>query len=446
MQRRLVPLPREPAEPAAGPVQSAVPAPPPAEGGLESTPHHEPGTRTGALDGLRALAALAVVGTHVGFESGRFQSGALGAVIGRLDVGVAVFFVLSGFLLGRPFARWAAGVAARPGLARYAARRAVRVLPAYWLMLTVGMLVLQPEEVRTAGDAAWQYLLGQTYGEYRLIPEFSHVWSLSAEVAFYAALPLLALPLVLAARARRGAVALQLGLLAAASAAGLVLQALAHAGVVGEPGLTPQWMPSRFDWFAWGLALAVLSTPVGLRSRPGRLLSDLATAPGLCWSAAAALFWIACSPIAGGRGLVSFTASEAVVRELLYGLVAVLLVAPLVAGPARGGLVRTTLQSPAGVWLGQVSYGIFLWHKLVLELVERGFDLEVFAFPFWPVLLGVVVITLGLAWASWILVERPLLELVDRRLARRARAEQRGGGGAEREQDQQLRDSRVGTG
>ncbi len=382
----------------------------------------------------------------MGFDSGRFQSGALGAVLGRLDVGVAVFFVLSGFLLGRPFALWAVGAARRPALARYALRRAVRVLPAYWLMLTVVLLVLRPEQVRTVGEAAWQYLLAQTYGEYRLVPVISHVWSLGTEVAFYAALPLLALPLALAARSRERAVQRQLGLLALAAVAGLVFTGLAHTGGVGDPSLAPQWVPARFDWFAWGLALAVLSTPLGRGSRPGRLLADLATAPGLCWTAAAALLWIACSPIAGGRGLVSFTPSEAVVREVLYGLVAVLLVAPLVAGPPRGGAVRAVLQSRTGVWLGQVSYGIFLWHKLVLELLVRGFDLEIFSFPFWPVLVAVVLGTLVLAWASWHLVERPLLELVDRRIARRARSQQGSSGGAEREQHEQLRDSGVRTG
>lgn len=367
-------------------------------------------------------------------------------MLGRLDVGVAVFFVLSGFLLGRPFALWAVGAARRPDLARYAARRAVRVLPAYWLMLTAVLLVLRPEEVRTLADAGWQYLLAQTYGEYRLIPSISHVWSLNTEVAFYAALPLLALPLALAARSRGRAVQRQLGLLALAAVGGLVFTGLAHTGAVGDQSLAPQWVPARFDWFAWGLALAVLSTPLGRSSRPGRLLGDLATAPGLCWAAAAALFWLACSPIAGGRGLVSFTSSEAVVREVLYGLVAVLLVAPLVAGPPRGGAVRAVLQSRTGVWLGQVSYGIFLWHKLVLELLVRGFDLEIFSFPFWPVLLAVVLGTLLLAWASWHLVERPLLELVDRRIARRVRPQQGSSAGAEREQHEQLRDDGVRAG
>ena len=60
--------------------------------------------------------------------------------------------------------------------------------------------------------------------------------------------------------------------------------------------------------------------------------------------------------------------------------------------------------------------------------------------------LAVVLGTLVLAWASWHLVERPLLELVDRRIARRARSQQGSSGGAEGEQHEQLRDSGVRTG
>ena len=437
-----VPLPRDALEPSLRAGSAALPA----EGGLESTSPHEPGTRSGALDGLRALAALAVVVTHVGFESGRFQSGAIGAVVGRMDVGVAVFFVLSGFLLGRPFALWALGQAARPDLRRYAARRAVRVLPAYWLMLTVTLLVLQPREIRGPGDLAWQYALLQPYDDYRVINGLSHVWSLSTELAFYIALPLVGWALLAVARRSVRPVARALALLGGAAVAGLVFHGLVQAGVVLGPSLAPQWLPARFDWFALGLGLAVLTTPRGARSRPGRLLSEVARSPGLCWAGAGALLWIACTPVAGARGFATLTAHESLSRELLYGCIALLLVIPVAAGPTDGGRLRAGLQSRVAVALGRISYGIFLWHLLVLEVVTRTLDLELFAFPFWSVLLLVVAITAGVAWASWQLVERPLLELVDRRLARRARAEQRGGGRPEREEHEQLRDSGVRTG
>ena len=366
---------------------------------------------------MRALAALAVLVTHVGYWSGQFLQGVPGAVVGRLDLGVTVFFLLSGFLLGRPFALWSTGHSRRPGLLRYAARRAVRILPAYWLMLATALLVLRPEGVRDAGDVLVQASLTQTYDDFRSLPELSHLWSLNVEVAFYAVLPLLGLLLVVAGRHPARAVRRQLLLLGALGVGGLVFLTLVQAGVVGDR-LATHWLPSRLDWFVLGLALAVLTTPVGASSRPGRVLSDLAAAPGLCWLAAGAVFWIACTPVAGGRGLVTLSAQEIVTREVLYGLTALLLLVPVVAGPRTGSSVHAALQSRVAVLLGEVSYGVFLWHLPVLVLLQRGLDLPLFDFPFLPVLVAVLAVTLAVAALSWVLVERPLLRLVDRRFSR----------------------------
>src|ERR1044072_6339872 len=87
-------------------------------------------------DGLRAVAALSVLVTHTAFISGFNGHGLPGAITSRLDIGAALFFVLSGFLLSPPF------VAARyddrpsPRLGLYFRRRVVRIAPAYWLALT----------------------------------------------------------------------------------------------------------------------------------------------------------------------------------------------------------------------------------------------------------------------------------------------------------------------
>lgn len=366
---------------------------------------------------MRALAALAVLVTHVGYWSGQYLDGAPGAVVGRLDIGVTVFFLLSGFLLGRPFALWSTGEVRRPALRRYAARRAVRILPAYWLMLATSLVVLRPEGVRDAGDVVAQASLTQTYDDYRVLPELSHLWSLNVEVAFYAVLPLLGALLLVVGRHPARAVRRQLVLLAAIGVGGLVFLALVQSGVAYDR-LAAHWLPARIDWFVLGLVLAVLTTTAGARSRPGRLLSDLAAAPGLCWLAGGAVFWIACTPVAGGRGLVTLSAQEMVTREVLYGLTALLLLVPVVAGPRTGGAVRAALRSRVAVLLGEVSYGVFLWHLPILVLLQRQLDLELFDFPFLPVLVAVLVLTLVVATLSWVLVERPLLRLVDRRFSR----------------------------
>ena len=99
--------------------------------------------RHSPLDGLRAVAAVSVLLTHAAIYSGLATAGGDTARYAqRLEVGVAVFFVISGFVLYRPF------VAARldgrplPLVGRFAGRRALRIVPAYWLALTVSALVL----------------------------------------------------------------------------------------------------------------------------------------------------------------------------------------------------------------------------------------------------------------------------------------------------------------
>jgi peptidoglycan/LPS O-acetylase OafA/YrhL len=102
-----------------------------------------------ALDGMRALACYAVIATHVGFESGRaFGVGAVAPWLSRLDTAVPIFLMLSGFLLYRPFVVQAFGNRDRPRTGSFYWRRAVRVLPAYWLtvIVTLGLLGLPHDD------------------------------------------------------------------------------------------------------------------------------------------------------------------------------------------------------------------------------------------------------------------------------------------------------------
>ena len=94
-------------------------------------------SRVPALTGLRAVAALLVVSTHAAFATGYLNHGYLGAVYARLEIGVAIFFVLSGFLLFRPWVRAAAAGQPSPSLTRYARHRFRRVVPAYALTVVV---------------------------------------------------------------------------------------------------------------------------------------------------------------------------------------------------------------------------------------------------------------------------------------------------------------------
>ncbi len=84
-----------------------------------------------ALTGMRAMAALLVVGTHAAFATGTLTHGYLGAIYARLEIGVSIFFALSGFLLFRPWVVAAASASQPPNVARYARHRFRRIMPAY---------------------------------------------------------------------------------------------------------------------------------------------------------------------------------------------------------------------------------------------------------------------------------------------------------------------------
>src|SRR5688500_15419110 len=88
-------------------------------------PRHD--QRFPLIDGYRALAATAVVMTHVGFQTGESLSGSFSGVLARLDVGVALFFLISGFLLFRPHALRHLAAAPAPAVKPYLWRRALRL-------------------------------------------------------------------------------------------------------------------------------------------------------------------------------------------------------------------------------------------------------------------------------------------------------------------------------
>jgi peptidoglycan/LPS O-acetylase OafA/YrhL len=357
-----------------------------------------------AVDGLRAVAAAAVLLTHVAFRTGETQGGAGGALLARFDAGVAVFFVLSGFLLYP---------AAQP-LRRYALRRAARILPAYWVLLAV--------VATTWSVPATHWWLGQTYTG-PLSGPLTQTWSLCTEIAFYAVLP------GLAALARRH----EWAVLAGCALAGYGWIAAVH--LLGAPDRLLLWLPGHLDWFAAGMAVAAVA-----RGNVPAWLAQLAAWPGTCWAVAGALLFLLATPIAGPLTLAPVPGGAALVKEAGYAVVATLLLVPCALGPQRGVLASEPLR-----FLGRVSYGVFLWHLVVLDLVYRATG--------WPDfsgrMLAVAVLTglgsVAVGSLSWVLVERPALRFADRvaRIAVRVAAQrppagQGGGDHAEGERAEPL--------
>jgi peptidoglycan/LPS O-acetylase OafA/YrhL len=372
---------------------------------LEGGPEGRTEQRFPGLDGIRALAATAVVVTHAAFWTGAYDDGAVGRALARLDVGVPIFFVLSGFLLSRPFLQ--AGVAGRPGPrpAAYLWRRALRILPAYWVTVVAALLLLPGNEGVGLGGWLRHLLLGQIYGGDVIAVGLSHTWSLVTEVAFYLFLPLLAAGLVrLVRRAphRPTSALLALAVAALLSQAWLVWVWAAEIGAGSE-----LWLPAFLGWFGGGMALALLSV-AAQDWRPVRFATELGRGPGTCWALALALFWISTGPIAGPTTLAASTPVQAVTKNLLYLGVAVLVVLPFVVGDLREGRLRTILNSRPAAYLGEVSYGLFLVHVVVLAGAYAAFGWVPFTGSTTAVAIGTWVVSLAVAVAVYEVIERPL--------------------------------------
>jgi peptidoglycan/LPS O-acetylase OafA/YrhL len=215
---------------------------------------------------MRAIAAASIVVYHVWLYGGQgppgLDFGSLTKIFANLRTGVTLFFVLSGFLLFRPYVGAALRGTKRPSTSSYFRNRALRILPAYWFILLFVAIVLERALLRSPAELTANLFFAQNYvPDYvrTLGPGIVPAWSLVIEVVFYLALPLLgALAIVLASRNRFGRIRAAFVPVVLMVVLGIASKIALH-GMDG--GLHAVWAFSFFahaDWFAAGMALAVL--------------------------------------------------------------------------------------------------------------------------------------------------------------------------------------------
>jgi len=366
------------------------------------------------FDGLRALAALAVVLVHTSFASGFTLRSRAGIYTARLEIGVSVFFLISGFLLYRPFAASHLAGGSSPAPGRFWVRRLLRILPAYWLAFAVTTYVLHVNHVHSGWRAVLVYFgLAQVYFPRYALTGITQAWSLCTELAFYAVLPLYAAAIVARRRSDENQLARELGALGVLFATGLGLRFwLLHVhSPMGYVSL--QWLPACLDLFALGMGLAVASSWLAHRGREPRWLWHPAV-PWVSWLCAAAAFWAVSNLGVSTLPLQHPPPGRGLAQEVLYGLFAFFLLVPAVFGPQHRGAIRRILQSAPLLGLGVVSYGVYLWHQAWVSMFFRWTGNGLFRVPPGELILAVLGLAVASATASYVVVERPLLGLKDR--------------------------------
>lgn len=376
-----------------------------------------------ALTGLRGIAAVLIVLSHVSYMSGAKTGSWASPVLNRLDVGVAIFFVISGYLLYRPFARAHVQGRPRPRVGRYLGHRAARVLPAYWIAVVATGVLLAENRGATATEWLRQITLTQLYQPGGFFTGLIQTWSLNSTVVFYLVLPLLAVLVAVGTRipGPRPAVRRQGVLIALMTVAGPLFLVAFATGHIENP-LAHNWLPAYLGWFAAGMAIAVAEAArgTGCEGRFSRFCADLASVPGTSMTAAVVVFAIASTPVTGPRGLELGDAFAQVARIVLLAVVAFLVVVATTHRdadglPSRHPVIRVLGTRPFR-WLGDVSYGVFVYHLLVVELVYRVSDTPYFSGQMGAVLAATLAITFPLAHLSYHWIERPVARWTRRRL------------------------------
>jgi peptidoglycan/LPS O-acetylase OafA/YrhL len=369
------------------------------------------------FDGLRALAAIGVLITHAGAATNFYSHSFLGPISARLDVGVSVFFLLSGFLLYRPFVCAHLAGEPFPNVWRFYYRRLVRILPAYWVALTVVVYVFSTAQINSVKEGLVYYGFGQIYFRRFALGGIVQAWTLCVEMSFYLVLPLIALAIHRCAVRREHRFRFQVGVMIALIVVGWsAFMFLGYHPLFDAP--TTIWLPGQLDLFGIGMLLAVISARIELIGVTPRRLRFDAWWAGASWAISLLLLLAAAHLLNEPTDLLTFSAGQGMEKKLLYELIALFAFLPAVFGDQSRGVVRRFLRYKPIVFLGVVSYGIYLWHKDIIEKLTPtdGFGRPAvrswIPSPHFLFVLGIAVLGASIiATLSWYLVERPILRI-----------------------------------
>lgn len=383
--------------------------------GSRPTEHHVDARRAEArlagFDGLRGLAALGVLVMHT-TNVALAQGSRFHGITAQLQSGVQIFFVLSGMLLARPFVRAVLDGRPLPSFRSYSRNRVLRIFPAYVVALLGSVWILKVTYLSGARDWLYHLTLTQVYSEaeMRSLAGIGVAWTLSIEITFYLMLPFFFLAIVRLAR-RVGALRALVAGTAALAVGGLAFMvwvATTHRFIQSF------WLPFYLPAFAFGIALATARERLLDSGRSDRVATLIRRTAVLSWIGAAAILLVVADSF-GSRVLMPYR-EHLLGSQLAYDLYALLVVVPVALDVAGRSAVTRFLALRPVVFLGVVSYPLYLWHYQVLLWVRRDV-LSLGQTRGNPMVQLVVVlgVSLVIATASWFGLERPVIEWGRRR-------------------------------
>lgn len=386
-----------------------------AEPGPRPTQPHFP-----CLDAFRAIGMTVVFLAHAHYASIANEKGVFGRILDRFDVGLPIFFVLSAFLLFRPYAVSLLAEKRMTGVGRFYRRRILRIIPAYWLAL-IAMVAFFGIRFDSFRQGVSFFLLLQDYGTSPVFqPQFQPIyqaWSLATEFAFYALLPPFAFFLRWALRRHSTQVRVRTVLVICVGlyAVGAGFRAYL---VAGDPSWQTNgilWLPAWLDFFAIGMALAIISARLAYDGRGPRPVSWLANHPGVAWALAGVTFaGVVAVPVSDQPLIVT---KEYVFRQVIYGIFALFFLFPGMFGDFTVGRIRAFLRHPVMAYLGAISLGFYLFHVAFLVKAEEWTDAPPFRANYLLIVAIALPLTFIVANLSYYIVERPFLRVKDRPLS-----------------------------
>jgi peptidoglycan/LPS O-acetylase OafA/YrhL len=384
-----------------------------------------------ALDGLRALAALSVLCFHaIQLTHDRLLiAGAdLSFLAFYLQTGVHLFFILSGFLLFLPYARAMLDGRPLPSARRFYQRRALRIIPAYWVCMGILILVALPSYLSLVGLKDVVYHVTLLHDDSYLFSRSIEgpFWTLAVEAQFYMVLPLVAIGVARLVGASRSAARLALGVVAFialalalrevdAEAAGRLI-AMPHDAAATAITIflrvTLGAQGKFLEVFGAGMLCAVLYAATG-RATPQQH-ARLRITGALCF-------------VGGFVAIVGLAALDSrkeiavppyflvVNRRDILTIVGPLLVgcgyALLVLGVLWGGKrIRAPFESRVIVFIGLISYSLYLWQEPLLRFVTPFLTGLPAGIRIGSSLLIGVLLAVPIAYLSYQFVERPFLQ------------------------------------